>query len=244
MTIAALTIQDLERLQRDRPDLHMELVNGEIRVASPSAGKSETVAMGIARLSDSDEGAKSMTATALTIRDLEGLQRDRPDFRMELVNGEIRVMSPSGYESEEIAGEVFGTLRDWVRPRRLGRVAGSGAGFVLPNKSKDVRAPDVSFVRADRLRQSPTGYAEVVPDLIVEVRSPSDSLTQLRQKIQSFLEVGVQAGILVDPKSRTVEIYRPGQETPQVLRDGDVLIVPELLLGWSVAIADLWPLVF
>ena len=181
---------------------------------------------------------------ALTVRDLEKLQRDRPDLRMELVNGEIRVMSPSGYESDEVVGELTALLRNWVRPRKLGRVTPCGAGFVLPNQSEDVRAPDVSFVRAERLRQSPTGYAKLAPDLMMEVRSPSDSLTSLRQKIQSFLEVGTQVGILIDPKSRTVECYRPGQETPQVLRDGDTLTVPELLPGWSVAIADLWPLVF
>ena len=115
---------------------------------------------------------------------------------------------------------------------------------MLPNKTKDVRSPDAAFVRAERLPKTPKGYAELAPDLIVEVKSPSDSLTQLRQKIQNFLEVGTQIGILVDPDSRTVEVYRPGQETPQVLRDGDVLTVPELLPGWSVAIADLWPLVF
>ena len=184
------------------------------------------------------------TSPALTIRDLEQLQAQHPDWRMELVHGEIRVISPSGGESGAVSGEVFGVLRDWVRPRRLGQVFDSSTGFVLPNKDKDVRAPDASFVRAERLRQVPTGYVEVVPDLMVEVRSPSDSLTQLRQKIQSFFEVGTQVGILVDPRSRTVEVYRPGQETPQMLQDGDVLTVPELLPGWSVAISDLWPLVF
>ena len=185
-----------------------------------------------------------MTVTALTIRDLEKLQADSPDLRMELVNGEIRVMSPSGGESGEVSGEVFRQLGNWIRPNRLGRVFDSSTGFVLPNKTKDVRAPDVSFVRADRLRQTPTSYVEVVPDLIVEVRSPTDSLTQLREKIQSFFAVGTQVGILVNPKARTVEVYRPGQNAPQTLRDGDVLTVPELLPGWSVPIADLWPLVF
>ena len=185
-----------------------------------------------------------MATTTLTIQDLERLQAERPDLRMELVNGEIRVMSPSGIESEEVGLELASLLRNWVRPRRLGRVLGSSAGFVLPNKSKDVRAPDVSFVRADRLRQSPKGYAELAPDLTVEVKSPTDSLTRLQQKIQSFFVVGTQVGILVDPDSRSVEVYRPGQNAPQVLRDGDILTVPELLPGWSVAIADLWPLVF
>ena len=185
-----------------------------------------------------------MTVTALTVRDLEKLQADRPDLRMELVNGEIRVMSPSGAESGAVSGEVFAVLRNWVRPRRLGQVFDSSTGFILPNKSKDVRAPDAAFVRADRLRQVPKGYAELSPDLVVEVKSPTDSLTQLRQKIQDFFAVGTEVGILVDPDSRTVEVYRPGQNTPQVLRDGDLLTVPDLLPGWSVAVADLWPLVF
>ena len=242
MIPTALTVRDLERLQGDRPDLRMELVRGEIRVMSPSTYESSEICLE----PEATIGKKTMLATspALTIQDLQQLQADRPDFRMELVNGEIRVMSPAGGESDAVSGEVFAVLRNWVRPRRLGQVFGSSAGFVLPNKSKDVRAPDAAFVRADRLRQVPTGYIEVVPDLVVEVRSPTDSLTQLREKIQSFLAVGTQVGILVDPKSRTVEVYRPGQETPQVLQDGDVLTVPDLLPGWSVAIADLWPLVF
>ena len=185
------------------------------------------------------------TATpTLTVEDLERLHAAFPDLRMELVNGEIRVMSPSGIESEEVAGEIFGEMRSWVKPRRLGRVLGSSAGFRLPNKSKDVRSPDVSFVLADRMPESPSSYAELAPDLMVEVRSPTDSLTDLREKIQDFLAVGTQVGILVNPKNRTVEVYRPGQDAPQVLKDGDVLTVPELLPGWSVAISDLWPLVF
>ena len=185
-----------------------------------------------------------MTATVQTVRDLERLQAEHPDLRMELVNGEIQVMSPSGGESGVVSMKLAARLAIWVEDRRLGQVFDSSTGFVLPNKSKDVRAPDAAFVRADRLRQVPTSYVEVVPDLMVEVRSPTDSLTQLREKIQSFFAVGTQVGILVNPKSRSVEVYRPRQEVPQVLRDGDVLTVPELLPGWSVAIADLWPLVF
>ena len=184
------------------------------------------------------------TSPALTIKDLQQLQAASPDLRMELVNGDIRVMSPSGGESDAVSARFIARLVIWVEDRRLGQVFGSSAGFVLPNKTKDVRSPDAAFVRADRLPKIPTSYIEVVPDLMVEVRSPTDSLTQLRQKIQDFLTVGTQVGILVDPKSRTVEIYRPGQNAPQVLQDGDVLTVPDLLPGWSVAISDLWPLVF
>lgn len=177
----------------------------------------------------------------LTAKDLEQVQATLPDYPMELVNGEVIVMSPSGYESDETAMSFGAQLWSWVKPRQLGRVTGAGAGFILPNT--DTRAPDVSFVRAERLRRSPRSYAELAPDLMVEVKSPSDSLTKLREKIQSFLQQGTQIGILINPESHTLEVYRPNQEA-MIFQDGDTLTLPDLLPGWQVAIADLWPPVF
>jgi Uma2 family endonuclease len=72
-----------------------------------------------------------------------------------------------------------------------------------------------------------------------EVKSKTDFLTRLRQKIQEFLALGTQVGVLVDPRSRTMEVYRPGVEKV-VLRDGDVLTVPALLPGWELAVAEVW----
>jgi Uma2 family endonuclease len=181
------------------------------------------------------------TVTGLTRKDLEKLQAEYPDYRMELVDGNIIIMSPSGYESDEVAAEFASQLRNWVRPRKLGRVTGSSAGFDLPNCN--VQAPDVSFVLAERLRRSPRSYAELAPDLMVEVKSPSDTATSLRNKIKRFLSLGTKVGILVNPEKHTVEIYRSNEEMV-VLGDGDVLSVPDLLPGWEVAIADLWPLEF
>ena len=178
----------------------------------------------------------------LTVKDLEQLQAEHPEYRMELVSGQVNVMSPSGYESDEVSIELAAQLRNWVRPRKLGRVTGSSAGFILPNA--DTRAPDVSFVKAERLRESPRRFAELAPDLMVEVKSPTDSLQTLREKVRSFLALGTQVGIVINPETHMVEVYRPGNEVAEILGDGDFLQVPELLPGWSVAIADLWPLVF
>lgn len=177
----------------------------------------------------------------LTVKDLEYLQSQHPDYRMELVGGEVIVMSPSGYESDEVAVEMAAQLRNWVKPRRLGRVTGSSAGFILPNS--DTRAPDVSFVRAERLRRSPRSFAELAPDLMVEVKSPTDSLTALRDKIDAFLELGTGVGILINPEKEWVEVRRSGQE-PTTLYNGDVLTVPDLLPGWEVNIDDLWTVKF
>ncbi len=175
--------------------------------------------------------------SSLTIKDLEKLQAEHPDHRMELVRGDIIVMSPSGYESDEVAFEFGRVLANWVRPQKLGRVTGSSAGFSLPNS--DLRTPDVSFVLAERLRKSPRSFAELAPDLMVEVKSPNDSLKSLRTKIEEFLAVGTRVGILINPEKRIIEIYRLGQDV-EILRDGDILTVPDLLAGWEVAVSDLW----
>lgn len=177
----------------------------------------------------------------LTVKDLEKFQADYPDYRMELVDGEIIIMSPSGYESDEVALEFGRLLANWVRPRRLGRVTGSSAGFVLPNS--DLRAPDVSFVRRERLRRAPRGFAQLVPDLTIEVKSPTDSAKKLRDKIQQFLSLGTQVGILVDPIAQTVEVYRLDLEALK-LNNGDILTIPDLLPGFEVSVSELWSLEF
>ncbi|MEA5550128.1 Uma2 family endonuclease [Anabaena cylindrica UHCC 0172] len=177
---------------------------------------------------------------SLTIKELEEIQVAYPDYRMELVDGSIIIMSPSGYESEEVGTEFAAILRNWVRPRKLGRIVGSSAGFKLPNS--DLRAPDVSFVRADRLKQSTEDYAELVPDLVVEVKSKTDSLEKLRKKIQEFISLGSQVGILINPKTRTLEVYRSGKK--KIFKDGDILTLPDLLPGLEVAISEIWSPVF
>lgn len=174
---------------------------------------------------------------SLTIKDLEKFQAEHPDHRLELVDGGIVVMSPSGYESEEVATGFAAHLWNWVQPQKLGRVTGSSAGFTLPNA--DLRAPDISFVRAERLRRSPRSFAELAPDLMVEVRSPSDSVKALRKKIDDFLTLGTQVGILIDPVAHLVEIYRLGRDV-EILRDGDMLTLPDLLPGWEVPVIELW----
>jgi Uma2 family endonuclease len=178
--------------------------------------------------------------SGLTIKDLERIQAENPDYRMELVGGEIVVMSPSGLESEEVALEISRQLANWVRSRRLGRVLGSSAGFILPNEDKDVRAPDASFIKAERLKRTTEDYAQLLPDLMFEVKSKSDTLPKLRNKIEEFLGLGTQVGVLVDPRTRTMEVYRFGRENPEILQDGDLLTVPELLPGWELAVASIW----
>lgn len=189
-----------------------------------------------------------------SIQDLEQLQQQHPEWQMELVDGNIVVMGPSDFVSEEIGAELIRLLGNWVRPRKLGRVAGSSAGFILPTlepengkedsqEKRNLRAPDVSFVRADRLKTSQRNFVELVPDLTVEIKSKSDRIKPLVEKIQLFLQLGSTVGILIDPDKLTVTVYRLNREAV-ILRDDDKLTLPDLLPGWEVTVSELWPLVF
>ena len=184
-------------------------------------------------------------STRLTVADLEQLQgilcEAHLDYQLELVDGKIIIMGPSDIVSSEIGLEFGSLLRNWVKPRKLGRVFESSGGFILPNSN--VTAPDVSFVTADRLKQSKRYFAELVPDLVVEIKSQSDRLKPLREKIQSFIKSGAKVGILIDPDKRTVTIYTPKAQ-PVVLRDGDTISIPQLLPGWEIAVTELWPIDF
>lgn len=178
----------------------------------------------------------------LTAKDLEKVQTKLGDeYKVELVDGKIVVMTPSGYESDEVAFRFGRRLADWVEPNRLGRVTGSSAGFTLSDSN--TRAPDVSFVRAERLRRAPRSFAQLAPDLMVEVKSPTDSVEDLERKITNFLQQGTQVGILINPEDCTVKVLRAETEAI-VLTDGDVLTLPDMLPGWSVAVSDLWSPVF
>ena len=184
-------------------------------------------------------------STRLTVADLEQLQgilcEAHLDYQLELVDGKIIIRGQSDIVSSEIGAELVRLLLNWVKPRKLGRVFESSGGFILPNS--DLRVPDVSFVTASRLKQSKRYFAELVPDIVVEIKTQSDRLKPLREKIQSFIELGAKVGILIDPDKRTVTIYTPKAE-PVVLRDGDTISIPELLPGWEIAVTELWSIDF
>src|SRR4028118_402954 len=111
----------------------------------------------------------------------------------------------------------------------------------LPRNNQTAR--DVSFVRAARLRQSPRYFGELVPDLVVEIKSQSDRIKPLEKKIKNFIELGAQVGILIDPDEETVTVYRQEGE-PIVLGNEDILTVAEVFRGWELPISELWPPIF
>ncbi len=182
---------------------------------------------------------------ALTVKHLEqlqlDLQNDPEDYQIELREGEIIVMGPSDIVSSYIGAQLSRLLGNWVSPRRLGLVFDSSGGFILPNA--DLTAPDVSFVSSSRMPRTKRYFSEIVPDLVVEIKSQSDRLVKLRKKIKMFLGQGVKVAILIDPDQLTATLYRPNQK-PILFRDGEILTIPELLPGWELQISELWPPIF
>ncbi len=181
----------------------------------------------------------------MSVKDLEQLQATLCeaglDYQLELEDGKILVMGPSDVDSSEIGVRLSAFLFAWVYPRQLGRIFESSGGFILPDTN--LRAPDVSFVRAERLKQRLRSFAELVPDLVVEIKSQSDRIKPLKEKINMFLKLGAKVGILIDPDKQTVTVYRP-TGTPVVLMDGDILTISELFPGWELPISELWPPIF
>jgi Uma2 family endonuclease len=182
---------------------------------------------------------------AMTLKDLNQVQtlfsEAGLDYRIELEDGRLSIMGPSDIVSSEISSRLIAFLFAWINPRRLGRVFDSAGGFIMPDTN--VKAPDVSFVRAARLRQSPRYFGELVPDLVVEIKSQSDRIKLIETKVLKFIELGAIVGLLIDPDEETVTIYRSTGE-PTVLGNGDILTVAELFPGWELPVSELWPPIF
>jgi Uma2 family endonuclease len=173
----------------------------------------------------------------------EGLY-DLPDdgWRYELVAGELRRMPPAGFEHGAVAMSLGRRVANFVADDALGVVTVAETGFVLAPNPDTVLAPDVAFVRAAR---APTGdaarkFAELAPDLVVEVVSRSDRPGEVTEKALRWVEAGVRLTWVVHPDQRTVAVYEPGGvvhlvRAPEELDGGDVLP------GFRVAVADLFP---
>src|SRR5437588_1212165 len=152
---------------------------------------------------------------SISLHDVEKIQTLYPDYQIELREGKIIIMGPSDSASGEIGARFSTLLGTWVYSHNLGRVLDASTGFRMPNG--DLLSPDVSFVSREQLKQNPRTYLSVVPQLIVEIKSSRDRVRGIEEKIALFLNLGVQAGILIDPDKHTVRVYR----TDRLSKDAD-----------------------
>jgi Uma2 family endonuclease len=170
----------------------------------------------------------------------EELLRTPGDGPCELVRGERIMMTPAGFEHGRIVIEISLPLGAFVKERGLGVVTGVETGFMIARDPDTVRAPDVAFVRAERVPASPLmGFFQGPPDLAVEVLSPSDRVSEVLAKVRDWLEAGCSAVWLVDPATQTVAVYR--NEAPLVTHDVDgELTGGDVIRGFHLAVGEVF----
>ncbi len=166
---------------------------------------------------------------------------DNPDLRLELTkDGELIVMAPAGGESGEKNGDLFGEVWYWNRQTNLGRAFDSSTGYDFTAFDGGKLSPDVSWFEKSRLEGVViVGFIPAVPDFVIELRSATDNLKPLQEKMQEYQRLGVKLGLLVDPKSKQVEIYRLGQETA-VLESPAAIDCNEVMPGLILNMSRIW----
>lgn len=162
-------------------------------------------------------------------------------YRYELVKGELQQMSPTGYKHGRIGSNLTLLLANYVKANSLGVVLGAETGFKLTTNPDTVRAPDIAFIRQERINEAgdPESYWLGAPDLAVEVLSPTDRTTEIEEKVEAFLRAGASAVLVLSPKLRCVTVYQSLTKI-LVLTIDDVLEGGEILPGFKVAVREIF----
>lgn len=179
----------------------------------------------------------SMTSTALmTAEELMELPHGE-GFRYELINGELEKTMSAGSPHGRITMRLAGPLSEHIWTHGLGEVFAAETGFQLTFGPDTVLAPDISFVAKERLEQigEKEGFWPGAPDLVVEVLSPSDRASKVDKKTLRWLSYGAKQVWIVNPKNRSVTVYRSHEDTT-TFSGSDDLEAQDLLPGFRLSL--------
>jgi Uma2 family endonuclease len=155
--------------------------------------------------------------------------------------GDVLIMAPEGSESGQSDAEITVQLGNWAKRNGTGVVFGSSAGFRLPNRA--VRSPDASWVLKSRLkrfsREERRKFLPLCPDFVIELKSPTDRLADLKNKLAEYIENGARLGWLLDPEARRVLVYRP-QRPVEVLDHPESVAGDPELPGFVLDLKGIW----
>ena len=178
----------------------------------------------------------------LTDEQFEELCRNHPDLKFELsAKGELIVMPPTSLESGWRNSDLIIEVGNWARKDKTGIVFDSSTMFTFPSGAK--RSPDVSWILKERVEALPLAerqkFARIVPDFVIELRSPSDSINDLQQKMAEYIASGIRLGWLIDPLEQKVYVYRANSEV-EILDNPENVSGEDVLHGFELNVRAIW----
>ena len=164
------------------------------------------------------------------------------DLRIErTARGEVIIMSPVFSDTGNRNFKIAVQLGNWAEQDGTGETFDSSAGFTLPNGA--IRSPDASWIKLERwnalTEEQKASFAPICPDFAIELRSSSDTLRGLQDKMQEYIDNGALLGLLIDRKNRKVYIYRPDRE-PEILDNPETVSGDPVLPGFVLQMAKIW----
>ena len=180
------------------------------------------------------------TTTFMTAAELLAMPDDG-FHRYELVKGELITMPPAGGEHGAIGSRADRRIGTFVEQNDLGEVFNSDTGFIISTDPDTIRAPDVSFLRKESIPADgiPKGFIPGAPDLAIEVISPTDSYTEVAEKVAQLLEAGTQLVVLIDPRTRTIALHHHDGAIDRLTED-DTVTFGDVLPGFECPITELF----
>ena len=177
------------------------------------------------------------TTSLLTADEFFDLAVD--EGKCELIDGEVRTMTPGGGEHGAVGFDVGMLVGTFVNQHQLGRMFTAETGFLIQRNPDTVLAPDLAFVRKERIEALglPVKFFPEAPALVVEVVSPSDTVDEVDAKMIRWLEAGVELGLVLHPRVRTVTVYCAVDDI-RVLTEKDVFDGEPVLPGFSCRVSD------
>jgi Uma2 family endonuclease len=167
-----------------------------------------------------------------------------PDLRIERnANYELIFMSPTGFVTSTYNSELVIALGVWNKQRKSGLVSDSNGGYILPNGA--MRAPDVAWISREKLshisKEAQKKFLPACPEFIIELRSETDKLKELKAKMEEWITNGTQLGWLIDPKKKQTHVYQPNTEVE--IYDFDANVTGKnVLKGFTVNLTELFEL--
>jgi len=158
-----------------------------------------------------------------------------PEGLYEIVNGEVVEMAPAGFEHGGYELDLGAYIRRRLKIK--GYTAVGEVGILIRKKPLTIRAVDVVYISKERLKEKPKGILQVPPDLVIEILSPSNTYTEMEEKVQELLDFGVERVLLVDPKLRKAFLHKKGIVEVYSF-DEEFELLPELKIKLSEVLEE------